>query len=191
MKSPNFMVNPDLAVLTGLLNDGMVAGQIPFLRVTSGSMRPLLQVGDEVGLQSVTLGQLQPGDIVVLSDRDQILTHRFYGTQCAGALPVFLTRGDRVLRFDKVWTADQLLGRAVVRRRREQMLWLDYGLGRWLNKTLAQISQFEGRALNITPSQDTLSRPPVQHVARLSFRALAEALTQAVEAYNYRQTVAR
>lgn len=185
------MMNPDQAVLTGLLKDGMTAGQIPFLRVTSGSMRPILQVGDEVGLQFVTLDQLQPGDIVVVSDRDEILTHRFYGTKCVGPPPRFLTRGDRVLSFDKVWNAEQLLGRAVVRRRKGQMLWLDYGPGRWLNKTLAQISQYEGRALNISPSRDSQPQPPIQRLVRIPFRAMAEALTRAFEAYKYRRTIAR
>lgn len=184
------MLNPDMAVLAGLLKEGMVAGKIPFLRVTSGSMRPLFQIGDEVGLQPVTLSQLQPGDIVVVSDRDQLLTHRFYGTQNVSPSPEFLTRGDRVLKFDKVWRADQLLGRAVVRRRSKHMLWLDYGLGRWLNKTLAQISQYEARALDISPTRQTRWQRPVQRMVTLPSRALAEALTWAVETYEYRQTVA-
>lgn len=178
------MVNPDLALLTGLLKDGMVAGQMPFLRVSSGSMRPLLRVGDEVGVQSVTLAQLQPGDIVVVSDRNQILTHRFWERQGAGRPLGFLTRGDRVLRYDKVWTADQLLGRAVVRRRKERMLWLDYGPGRWLNKSLAQMSQYEARLLNLSSSNHLRAqRSLLQELVRLSLRSVAETLTRAVDAY--------
>lgn len=178
------MAYPDLAPLTGLLKDGMLAGQMPFLRVTSGSMRPLLQVGDEVGVQSVTLEQLQPGDIVVVSDCNQILTHRFWKRQDAPQSSVFVTRGDRVLHFDQSWAADQLLGRAVVRRRHERMLWLDYGLGRWLNRALAQISRYEGRLLNLSPSPCPESRQPSsRELVRLPLRMVAAALTRAIDTY--------
>lgn len=178
------MAYPDLAPLTALLKDGMLAGQMPFLRVTSGSMQPLLQVGDEVGVQSVTVAQLQPGDIVVVSDRNQILTHRFWKRQDAAQSSLIVTRGDRVLSYDQSWAADQLLGRAVVRRRHENMLWLDYGLGRALNRALAQISCYEGQLLNLSSSPCPESRQPAsREFVRLSLRALAEALTRAVDVY--------
>lgn len=182
------MVNPDLALLTDLLKDGMIAGQMPFLRVSSGSMQPLLRVGDEVGVQSVTVEQLQPGDIVVVSDRAQILTHRFWERRDTGRHPGFLTRGDRVLSYDRVWTADQLLGRAVARRRRNRLLWLDYGPGCWLNRMLAQISRFEGKMLNLAPSTHRLSeRSPLQELLRFSLRSVAEGLTRTVDVYTYRR----
>lgn len=186
------MSNPNPALLTSLLRDGMHAGHMPYLRVSSGSMRPLLQVGDEVGLQPVTLEQLQPGDIVVMTDRDQILTHRFCTLKNTGRSPAFLTRGDRVLSYDKLWTADQLLGRVVARRRQDRTLWLDYGPGRWLNKTLSWVSRYEGQILNLSPSQPGPShRSLVQELVRLSLRSLAEALARVVDAYAYRRTGSR
>lgn len=176
------MANHDLALLTGLLKDGMTAGQMPFLRVSSGSMQPLLRVGDEVGVHPVTVEQLQPGDIVVVAEPTQMLTHRFWKRQGAGARPSFLTRGDRVLSYDRVWTADQLLGRAVARRRQDRILWLDYGPGYWLNRTLAQVSRYEGKMLNITPlKQPPSRRSPLQELFRLSLRSIAEGLTRAVD----------
>lgn len=182
------MANPDLALLSGLLKDGMIAGQMPFLRVSSGSMKPLLCVGDEVGVQPVTVEQLQPGDIVVVADQAQILTHRFWKRHDTGRFPAFITRGDRVLSYDKVWTADQLLGRAVARRRQNRILWLDYGPGYWLNRMLAQVSRYEGKMLNITPlKQPPSQRSPLQELFRLSLRSIAEGLTRAVDVYTRRK----
>lgn len=53
------------SVVADLLRDSMAQGQKPYLTITSGSMRPLLHVGDEVQLEPVTLADLNEGQFVV------------------------------------------------------------------------------------------------------------------------------
>lgn len=172
----------DHLALAGLLKEAMAAGQLPFFEVTSGSMAPLLRVGDEVGVQSVSLNQLRKGDVVVVCDRDHMWTHRYCGSKQTDEGAFFVTRGDRSLVHDRLWAADQLLGRVVVRRRDGQQLWLDYGQGHRLNRSLARLSHYDEVALN------KLSSLPVSGTAALFrrlahrlFRMMAYTLTEAFE----------
>ena len=176
------MTNPETSVLAGLLRDAMVAGQMPFLTVSSASMAPLLRVGDEVGIQPVALSQLRIGDVVVVCHQQLILTHRFCGRWAGKSDDTFVTRGDRSRMYDSPWTESQLLGRVVARRRQKQLLWLDFGPGRWLSRRLAVMAQVEQKALKRWPfaeAQPQKSRTP--QMVRITFRALASLLTQVVE----------
>lgn len=137
----------DTVTISEMLREGMRLGHMPFLTVTSGSMEPLLRVGDEVGLQPIRAHQLQSGDIVVIAGHDLVLTHRFMGLREANGHKVIVTRGDRVVSRDKPWAEDQLLARVVARRRDGYTLWLDFGAGRRLNTALARLSWLEERIL--------------------------------------------
>lgn len=173
---------PNALALSGLLREGMVSGHMPFLTVSSGSMTPLLRVGDEVGVQPVSPHQLHPGDVIVVLDRNLILTHRFIGLQNHKSGDVIVTRGDRSLIIDRPWTEGQLLGRAVVRRRKGHTLWLDFGKGYWLNRLLAQLSQFEHNLLRHVSSYGASQTLRLaERLVRAIFRRLAGALTFATE----------
>lgn len=176
------MANPDTVLVADLLRASLAEGQMPFLTVSSGSMRPLLHSGDKVGVQQVTVDQLRPGDVVVVCHESALYTHRFYGVRHNGQARLLLTRGDRVGRFDPLWHEDQLLGRAVVRRRRTRLLWLDYGRGRWLNWRLAQLARLEQRALmrNGEPVHGNGVAAP-QRILRAGFRIVAGGLVRMVE----------
>ena len=163
----------------------MIAGHMPFLAVSSGSMAPLFRVGDEVGVQPVKLHQLHVGDVVVICDHNQLLTHRFWGRQPGGSNTEFRTRGDRSLTYDRPWSEYQLLGRVVVRRRQHNLLWLDYGLGRWLNGRLARLAQHEQRWLGSFPFLWIARRNQLMtsRLFRVFMRTWATALTVAVEKF--------
>lgn len=139
------MSNLQHGVVVGLLKEGMARGTIPFLTVTSNSMSPLLRKGDEVGLRSVVTSELRVGDVLVLQERDGFMTHRYWGTIQEKGQTKLLTRGDRVLQFDRPWAAQQLVGRVVVRRRGHERLWLDRGRGRRLNSWLTRLARWENR----------------------------------------------
>lgn len=146
------MSNLQHSTLVGLLKEGMAKGTIPFLTVTSNSMSPLLRKGDQVGLRPVGTSELRAGDVLVLQERDGFMTHRFWGTIQEKGQTMLLTRGDRVLHFDRPWAAQQLLGRVVVRRRSQKLLWLDRGRGRRLNGWLARLARWENRIFSGTHS---------------------------------------
>jgi signal peptidase I len=168
--------------LSSLLREGMGTGHMPYLKVTSGSMAPLLQVGDEVGVQPVTLKQLRPGDIIIVSDRDQILTHRFINVRSSPSGPVIVTQGDRARVADQPWAEQQLLGRVVLRRRQRRVLWLDFGVGQRLNRVLAGLSRLQRQLLNHVSVRS--ARAEVTRSERVilgGFRRLAAALTVVAE----------
>ena len=191
----NFIVNemnrPDAttapgADVTTLLREGLVAGYMPFLSVSSGSMAPLLRVGDEIGVQPVALHQLRVGDVVVVSDGSQLLTHRFCGREASRVSAAFVTRGDRTLAHDRPWREEELLGRVVVRRRKEHLLWLDYGPGRWLNGRLAGLAQREERWLGSSRRRLAAggNQPMASRLLRAFVRTWAATLTLITEFYS-------
>lgn len=177
------MTNPELSIVASLLQDSLVAGHIPYLTVTSGSMAPLLRIGDQVGMQQVALEHLRLGDIVVVCHLDVLLTHRFYGMRhnAAGELDgYYVTRGDRLRGYDPVWNKHQLVGRVVVRRRGGQLMWLDYGRGLWLNRRLAQLAQVEQKTTKKLYAHEMKQQLP-ERLVRIGFRALATGLARTIE----------
>lgn len=139
------MVQPDAAMIAGLLHESMKDGKVPFLTVTSNSMRPLLRRGDQVGLSATTLQQLTPGDVIVVRDGDTFLTHRFVAIRQKDAETMLLTRGDRPLALDPPWSPDRYVGRVTVLRRSGRVLSLEHGAGRWLNQHLGCLARLETR----------------------------------------------
>lgn len=148
-------------VLAELLRTSMAQGQRPYLTITSGSMRPLLQIEDEVQLEPVAFQELQPGDIITVAASGSLLTHRFWGhaKDEKNGESCLVTRGDRFLTFDTVWPPAYLVGRVVVRRRQKRwLLSLREGYGGWLDRHVAHIAAAESRLFNP-------DRHPVEHIS--------------------------
>lgn len=156
------MNQPPIQQIAQLLQASMQAGQFPLLTVTSNSMAPLLQTGDQVQLEPVTWKQLQPGDIITVVTAQDLLTHRLWKLHPGNQLQ---TRGDRVLAYDPLWQADQLLGRVISRQRGPKTINLRTGNGRRLNQHLAQIAALTNR--HLIPPQS-----PPHKAHRLSHRLL-------------------
>jgi signal peptidase I len=135
------------AVLSDLLQLGMEAGNFPYVTITSNSMAPLLQVGDQVRVQPASPEQLRPGDLIMVEGTAELMTHRYWQTWEHNGHRYLLTRGDRLLQFDSPWPTSRLVGRIISRRRRQHHLDLDAGPGRWLNHRLAGIITLEMKLL--------------------------------------------
>jgi hypothetical protein len=137
------MVKPDNRVIAELLQEGMSAGELPFLTISSNSMSPLLRRGDQVGLEAVTHDKLAPGDIVVIRRREALVTHRFWHwTETVDGVQL-ITRGDRPLSFDPPAPPAALVGRVIARRRQGQMLRLTEGPGHRLHRHLTAVARRE------------------------------------------------
>lgn len=134
----------DITTVSELLRGGMKNGQRPYLTITSGSMRPLIHIGDEVQLEPVRLSDLQVGDIITIAAPATLLTHRFYGWVEKDDQRWLLTRGDRFLTSDSPWSDELLVGRVIARRRHNQRLLLQEGLGGWIGRHVAHIAAAEG-----------------------------------------------
>ena len=109
--------------------------------VTSGSMRPLFEVGDQIGLTAVPVSQLQVGDIITIETGAELLTHRLYIITPTHVI----TRGDRVVSFDAPVPHEQILGLVVMRRRQDQILDLRRGRGRKMNQELHALAAHEAQ----------------------------------------------
>lgn len=145
-------------------------------------MAPLLQVGDEVGIQPVKLTQLRPGDVIVVADRYQMLTHRFIGLRSTLTGPVIVTQGDRARLADPPWSHEQLLGRAVLRRRQGRVLWLDFGAGQRLNRGLASLMRLQRQFLKVASVSNAHAEVTLpQRFILGAFHRLAAVLTAAAE----------
>ncbi|MFW6182538.1 MAG: hypothetical protein ACOC8X_01985, partial [Chloroflexota bacterium] len=155
------MVQPDAAMIADLLHESMIDGKVPFLTVTSNSMRPLLRRGDQVGLSAAALQQLAPGDVIVVRDGRTFLTHRLVAIRRKDAGTMLLTRGDRPLALDPPWSPDCYVGRVTVLRRGGRVLSLEHGAGRWLNQHLGRLARFEARLFT-----EKRARPPARWVRR-------------------------
>lgn len=133
------------SVVADLLRDSMAQGQKPYLTITSGSMRPLLHVGDEVQLEPVTLADLNEGDIITIAAPAALLTHRFWGWVDKEGQRFMVTRGDRFLLPDSPWAPTHLVGRVLARRRQRQVLHLRQGKEAWVGRYVARVAAAEGR----------------------------------------------
>lgn len=131
----------DPAVIAALLRAGLARGERPRLTVTSGSMSPLLQIGDQVDLQNRPLEELMPGDIVVLALPDALLTHRLLTLSLPPGNPAGLvTQGDRLPAADPRQPLERYLGLVCGRWRSGRYLDLRRGNGGQLSQKLWRLT---------------------------------------------------
>ena len=70
------------------------------LHVISNSMKPLIQVGDQIIVESVTYHDLLPGDIIFFKKGENYCTHRYVGRFNDGKVLKVITKGDHFKYFD-------------------------------------------------------------------------------------------
>jgi hypothetical protein len=130
-----------------LLQAGVRQGARPLITVISGSMRPLLAPGDQVEVAFCPPELLHPGEIVVVRNGVELLTHRYLATFRHAGHSWLVTRGDRPISADPPWHSDALVGRVTCRVRRGRALHLDSGRGQTLHRLLGRIALAEGQWL--------------------------------------------
>lgn len=121
------------------------------LMVESDSMEPILSVGQQIQIESVSADQLQCGDMITVVASDALYTHRYFCTLSHKGKRFLVTRGDQPLAYDPTWTESQLLGRVVACEKRSGWLSLRRGGGRWLNTHLTHIARFENWLYDDSP----------------------------------------
>lgn len=145
------MTEYDAIPLADALREHLRGMRIAYLTVTSSSMEPLLEKGDVIGLQQIELLAIQPGQIVTFirsNDSHDLLTHRIAAVrQDEQGTVFFLTRGDRILAFDRPLQVENIVGQVVWRIRNGRKLRLDQGSGAWLSSQLGIIAELERRQI--------------------------------------------
>ena len=162
----------DTALLVDLLRDSLTEGKQPRLTVVSGSMSPLLEVGDQVLLGEASAEILSPGDIIVVAENHATLTHRYWRQYSEDGQTWLITRGDRVATWDPPHRANDLIGRVVARARDGETVTLDSGAGALANRRLANIAKIDNRVLARTQAA-SFGQSILRRVMRRALRAWA------------------
>jgi signal peptidase I len=90
------------------------------MKVTSGSMSPLLRPGDFVHMQFASPESMRCGDVVVFILDQHLVTHRLISV----GRPSFCTKGDALHSADAPIDRSQLLGRVVAFERNDKTIQL-------------------------------------------------------------------
>ncbi len=104
-------------------------------RVVSGSMRPLVDVGDRVLAQVVSPSKLQAGDIIIFKQESVFVTHRVIKSLNSGGKDLILQKGDAGFQATAI-EPKTVLGKVSTIDRHGKLLDLTRGRGRILNQLL-------------------------------------------------------
>jgi len=137
------MVELEPSLIADLLRQSMVEGSAPYLTVVSASMAPLIVQGDQVRLTSIDHESLSLGDIVVLENSNELLTHRFWGRFESGDECQLITKGDRPQHFDRPHDAGKLIGLVTARKRNRELMPINTGAGAVFNRGVVLLSQID------------------------------------------------
>lgn len=118
---------------------GLAAGANVRLRVTSGSMRPRLQIGDIIQVQSVAQEQIKPGEILVIRRPADLVTHRLIRVSTAG----MVVKGDRLAQSDPPVAPEEVLGRVTAVERKGRVYPLEKPWRQMAGSVIARIGSLE------------------------------------------------
>lgn len=98
---------PDHKTIVSLLVQALEQGQSPKLTVISNSMAPLLNRGDQVTLSKLNFETLKKGDIITLTQREALTTHRVVTVTSKE----IVTKGDCNFILDEPINLNQVIGK--------------------------------------------------------------------------------
>lgn len=110
--------------------------QQSWLSVLSGSMQPLLQIGDKVLVQSVRPDNIKLGDIIVFKTPDKLIVHRVIRRYNSSS---FLQKGDNTVTAEIVSSKD-VIGRVTAIRKDDKIIYLNRGIWKFVNNVLTLFS---------------------------------------------------
>ena len=145
--------------------------QESWLPVLSGSMMPLLRIGDYVLVQSANPDSIRPGDIIVFKGRDRLIVHRVIRRYDNGS-PAFLQKGDSTTAAEIIRSED-VIGRVIAVRKGTKIIRLNEGIWKVINCAL---TLFSSSVYHLKPEN-----PFLKKIAKFLFhktRSLFNRLTQ-------------
>jgi signal peptidase I len=81
------------------------------LRVSGTSMLPAMRPGDVLTVETASVQEISPGEIVVFACAGRLVCHRVTAIAGNARQPLLATRGDRARRNDPMVSGSELLGR--------------------------------------------------------------------------------
>ena len=135
------MLNPTTKeVVAHLLREEIASGEEVSLKVSQGSMRPLINPGDRVVVKGCRAEDLVLGDIILYEKEGTFYTHRFLYRRGLS----LLTKGDNALFLDASFSKEQLLGKVITIKKKSRTIDLRKRFWRIINSVLAIFSLMEG-----------------------------------------------
>ena len=112
--------------------------QKSWLTILSGSMMPLLQIGDKVLIQSVKPTEIRFGDIIVFKtlDSDKLIVHRVIRRYNSSS---FLQKGDSTTTAEII-KSEYLIGKVIAIRKGNKIIYLNKGIWKFINLILTFFS---------------------------------------------------
>jgi len=117
-------------------------GRQPRMRMVSGSMRPLIKVGDELHLE-LHPQTIYLGDVLIYRHRDQFIAHRLVDIHQSGKKIQFILKGDAIAHFDPPLSRKQIIGRVICVQ--STLGCANYNAKRWrrFNALIARFSKWD------------------------------------------------
>ena len=154
------------ALLASLFIEALRRGEPSWFQVSSGSMRPLLRVGDCVRVEPTQAGTLRPGEIAAFETPQGLTVHRLLlSTYEYGTLRL-LQMGDA----GPVWSwldPQQVVGRVVAVQRGSRELNLRLPIARWWGN-LAAYARYQYYLKRTSSLTGTFARRCSRGIVRLA-----------------------
>lgn len=136
--------SPKTKAVVEIIKEKIALGEEYFLTVTSGSMRPFLNSGDRILVKGCSPQSLSRGDIIIYEADYSLYAHRFLYKQLRNKGTWLVAKGDYSRSIDKPFSAEFLLGRVIVIKKKQQRINLENRRWQIINWALAALSLAEG-----------------------------------------------
>jgi len=134
-------------MIVALLQESLAIGSQPKLQVTSNSMVPVLQSGDQVIVEAIKKNDLRIGDLLVIQRKSDLLTHRMVATHEYG----YYTKGDHASILDPLISFQSILGRVTLIERGETRIDQKKGIRASINPILGRLGWWGAKIYQISP----------------------------------------
>jgi signal peptidase I len=119
-------------------------GKVVTLLVTSTSMAPILQAGDQIGVQKCPVQNLRRGDMILIRRETDYVTHRLIDTHGQN----WIAKGDNSHTADLPFSEADILGRVTAITKNRRTISMDHFRWKVTNSVLGMLSSGEARAVN-------------------------------------------
>ncbi len=126
------------ATIDSLFVEALRQGQSQWFRVSSGSMLPLLKIGDAISIEPAQAHEIRVGEIAAFETEDGLVIHRIVAIQQRDGGIRLLQLPDVNLRASWI-NESAVVGRVVAIRRGNFQLNLMHPVARWYGKVTAHI----------------------------------------------------
>lgn len=158
---------------SGLIAESLCAGRDVRFTIRTGSMRPMLRIGDTILVRTASAGEPAIGQLVLRKPGtgNEWIAHRLIAKSVDSEGVRLKTKGDNSPAADEMVGADEIAGVVVSIESRQSRACLDTRMVRWANHSIARLSLVESLIFDSRPDPiRTVSLALLALVLRVSGR---------------------